>query len=148
MKKKIILAILMMGSLAFLPGRALAVELGQDKICDGHIVDPAQKEAAGCDKTADAGEVGNVMQNVINIVIAVLGIVAVLFVIIGAAQYMVSQGDPAKAKKAKDTIIYAILGVVLATLAYAIVNFVLMNVFGGNTGTPETSSATEAQKTE
>ena len=95
MKKKIILAILMMGSLAFLPGRALAVEIGQDEICN-KITDEVQREAAGCDKQADGGEIGNAMQNVINVVIAVLGIVAVLFVVIGAAQYMISQGDPGK----------------------------------------------------
>lgn len=138
MKKKIILAVLMVLSLAFLPGKVLAAEVGQDPICD-HITDEVQRAAAGCDKPADGGEIGSVAQNIINVVIAVLGIVAVLFVVIGAGQYMTSQGDPSKTKKAKDTILYAILGVVLATLAYAIVNFVLANVFSGNNGSQETS---------
>ncbi len=139
MKKKIILLALAIASFAFLPGKALAVELGQDPICDQSDIDQTAKDAAGCGKTADPGEIGNVAQNIINIVIAVLGIVAVLFVVIGAAQYVTSQGDPGKTKKAKDTILYAILGVVLATLAYAIVNFVLANVFNSDNGSQETS---------
>ena len=142
MKKKIILAVLMMGALAFLPGRALAAELGQDEGICSHISDEAQLEAAGCGKKAEAGEVGNAMQNVINVVIAVLGIVAVIFVIIGAAQYMTSQGDSAKIKKGKDTILYAVLGVVLAVLAYTIVNFVLVSMFSGQTQEAETSQET------
>ena len=139
MKKKIILLALAIASFAFLPGKALAVELGQDPICEQPGIDQTAKDAAGCGKTADPGEIGNVTQNIINIVIAVLGIVAVLFVVIGAAQYVTSQGDPGKTKKAKDTILYAILGVILATLAYAIVNFVLSNVFNGNSDSPNTS---------
>ena len=71
-------------------------------------------------------------QNIINVIIAVLGIVAVIFVIVGAVQYITSQGDPGKMNKARDTIIYAILGVVLAGLAFAIVNFVLANLFNGS----------------
>lgn len=97
-----------------------------NEICTGDFDDLA-KQAAGCE-VGDV-QVGNVAQNIINVVIAVLGIVAVIFVIIGAVQYMTSQGDPGKTKKAKDTILYAILGVVLAGLAFAIVNFVLGNLF-------------------
>lgn len=92
------------------------------------ITDAEQREAAGCELPADTN-IGGTAQNIINVAIAVLGVVAVIFVIIGAVQYMTSQGDPGKTKKAKDTILYAILGVILAALAYAIVNFVLVNLF-------------------
>ena len=58
-----------------------------------------------------------------------LGIVAVIMVIIGGFTYMTSQGDPGKTKKARDTILYGIIGLVIALLAFAIVNFVLANIF-------------------
>ncbi|MBR3414874.1 hypothetical protein IKG73_02555 [Candidatus Saccharibacteria bacterium] len=103
--------------------------MSNEEICNGDFDDVA-KEAAGC-FTGEA-QVGNVAQNIINVIIAVLGIVAVIFVIVGAVQYITSQGDPGKMKKARDTIIYAILGVVLAGLAFAIVNFVLANLFNGS----------------
>ena len=99
-----------------------------DEICNS-LTDAVERQAAGCD--IGEAQVGNVAQNIINVVIAVLGVVAVIFVIVGAIQYITSQGDPGKMKKARDTIIYAILGVVLAGLAFAIVNFVLANLFNG-----------------
>ena len=66
---------------------------------------------------------------IINVIIGVIGFVAVAFIIFGGVQYTTSAGDPGKVKKAKDTILYGIIGLVVSMLAYAIVNFVLANVF-------------------
>ena len=66
---------------------------------------------------------------IINVVIGVIGFVAVAFIIFGGIQYTTSAGDPGKVKKAKDTILYGIIGLVVAMLAYAIVNFVLSSAF-------------------
>lgn len=71
------------------------------------------------------------VQGIINAIIAVLGIVAVLVIILGGVQYMTSSGDSAKVKKAKDTILYGVIGLVICVLAFAIVNFVIMNIIGG-----------------
>ena len=70
---------------------------------------------------------GNVI-NIINGVIAALGLVAVVIIIIGGVQYMTSSGDAGKVKKAKDTILYGIIGLVICILAFAIVNFVITNI--------------------
>lgn len=66
---------------------------------------------------------------IINVVLGVLGVVAVAMIIMGGIQYTTSQGDPAKAQKAQKTIIFSVVGLVIALLAFAIVNFVLTNVF-------------------
>lgn len=63
--------------------------------------------------------------NIINVVIAVVGILAVMVMIYGGFQYMTSSGDGVKAKKARDTILYGVIGLVISILAYAIINFVL-----------------------
>lgn len=68
--------------------------------------------------------------NIINGVIGVLGLVAVVVIIIGGIQYMTSSGDAGKVKKAKDTILYGVIGLVICVLAFAIVNFVIMNIIG------------------
>ena len=78
---------------------------------------------------AQKESVGNVVQPIVTTVIFVAGIIAVVMVIIGGVQYSTSQGDSAKVKKAKDTIMYGIIGLVIAILAFAIVNFVLDGVF-------------------
>ncbi len=75
------------------------------------------------------------IQTIINWILAVLGLVAVIMVIIGGFTYMTSQGDPTKTKKARDTILYGIIGLIIALLAFAIVNFVLANIFTGESGT-------------
>ena len=66
--------------------------------------------------------------NVINAIIAVLGLVAVVVIILGGVQYMTSAGDSGKVKKAKDTILYGVIGLVVCVIAAAIVNFVITNV--------------------
>ena len=63
--------------------------------------------------------------SIINMIISFVGIVAVIVIIIGGVNYMLSQGDPNKIKKAKDTILYGVIGLVVVVLAFAIVNFVL-----------------------
>ena len=68
---------------------------------------------------------------IINAIIAVLGIVAVVVIIIGGISYMTSSGDAGKVKKAKDTILYGVIGLVICVLAFAIVNFVIGNLLGG-----------------
>lgn len=88
------------------------------------------KEAAGCHGTKD--DLKNVIINVINGVVGMLALVAVVFVIIGGVQYMTSTGDSGKTKKAKDTILYALIGLAVCALAFVIVNFVIVNILGNN----------------
>ena len=68
--------------------------------------------------------------SIINAIIGVLGLVCVIVIIIGGVNYMTSSGDAGKVKKAKDTILYGIIGLVICVLAFAIVNFVISNIIG------------------
>ncbi len=71
--------------------------------------------------------VGNIT-TILSQVIAVLGLVCVVVMIIGGVNYMTSPGDAGKVKKAKDTILYGVIGLVVCVLAFAIVNFVISNI--------------------
>lgn len=62
---------------------------------------------------------------VINALLAIAGTVAVLFIIIGGFQYITSAGNPDNVGKAKNTILYAIIGLVVVILSYAVVKFVI-----------------------
>ena len=68
--------------------------------------------------------------NIINAVIGILGLIAVVVIILGGISYMTSSGDAGKVKKAKDTILYGVIGLVVCVLAFAIVNFVINNILG------------------
>jgi len=65
------------------------------------------------------------IRNVINLLIFVLGIAAVIMIIVGGLRYTTSNGDASNTKAAKDTILYSIVGLVVAIMAFAIVNFVI-----------------------
>ena len=60
-----------------------------------------------------------------NTLLLVIGVVAVIMLIVGGFRYVLSNGNEKAVSAAKDTILYAIIGIVVALLAYAIVNFVL-----------------------
>ena len=70
------------------------------------------------------------ISNIINAVIGILGLVCVIIMIIGGVNYMTSSGDAGRVKKAKDTILYGLIGLIICVLAFAIVNFVLANILG------------------
>lgn len=73
----------------------------------------------------NASDLNTIIKTVINAIVFIVGMVAVVMIILGGVNYATSQGDPGKVKKGKDTILYGIIGLVIAILAFAIVNFVL-----------------------
>lgn len=62
--------------------------------------------------------------NALNLVFGVAGAVAVIIIAIAGLKYVVSQGNPQETAKAKDTILYAIVGLVICMLAFTITSFV------------------------
>ncbi|MEE0888512.1 MAG: pilin [Candidatus Saccharimonadaceae bacterium] len=103
--------------------------------------DSVARKAAGCDGGADSNQFPKVIQGILNIIIGVSGIVAAIFVVVGGVNYMTSTGDPAKVKRAKDTILYACIGLVVCALAYAIVNWTIGTINKANTSSSNTSSS-------
>lgn len=74
---------------------------------------------------------GGLIATIGNILLWLVGILSVIFLIWGGIRYITSAGDANKVTAAKNTIVYAIVGLVVAIFAYALVNFVIANV-GGN----------------
>lgn len=65
------------------------------------------------------------IEGVINVLLFIIGAAAVIMIIIGGIRYVVSGGDQGAVTGAKNTILYAVVGLVIAIMAYAIVNFVV-----------------------
>mgnify|MGYP000905519408 CR=1 FL=1 len=85
----------------------------------------------GCSGTSSAevckakdDSIATPVQTIISILFYVIGIVAVIMIIVGAIRYTISNGDASQIKSAKDTVLYSVIGLIVAMLAYAIVNFV------------------------
>ena len=65
---------------------------------------------------------------VTNLLLGIAGSIAVIFIIVGGIQYATSAGDDGRVQSAKNTILNAVIGLVITVMAYAIVNF-LLNIF-------------------
>ena len=74
-----------------------------------------------------------IFQTIVNVILFIIGAVAVIMIVVGGVRYTVSNGDSNAVQGAKNTIMYAIVGLVVAIIAYALVNFVVVNI-GANQG--------------
>ena len=81
--------------------------------------------ARGNEQPADLfGGNNSIFGRVTNILLFLVGAISVIMLIIGGIRYVISGGDQAQVTAAKNTILYAIVGIVVAFLAYAAVAFV------------------------
>jgi hypothetical protein len=78
-----------------------------------------------CTDPEGSSSLSDTVKNAINVLSLVVGIVAVIMVIIGGMKYVSSQGDSSGIASAKNTIIYALVGLIIVALAQVIVRFVL-----------------------
>ncbi len=69
--------------------------------------------------------VSNIVQTVINLLSLLVGVVSVVMIIIGGFKYIISSGDSNNVNSAKNTVLYAIIGLVIVALDQVIVRFVL-----------------------
>ena len=90
--------------------------------CNDSSISQAVRDAAGCNNSST---LPGVIINILNAIIFVGGIVAAVFIVVGGFNYMTSAGDAGKVAKAKNTIIYALIGLVVCVLAFAIVNWAI-----------------------
>lgn len=74
--------------------------------------------------TADSSAVSNIL----NIVFGIIGAISFFIIVFGGFKYVISQGDPQAVNTAKNTIIYAVIGLAVTLAAAAAVNFVLGNI--------------------
>ncbi|MDT4838723.1 hypothetical protein FQZ97_724880 [compost metagenome] len=91
-------------------------------------------QGAGCAKGAETpnqlfGD-GGIFTTIVNILLFIIGAISVIMLIIGGIRYTISGGDSSAVTSAKNTIMYAIVGIIVAVLAFAIVNFVLKGLTG------------------
>jgi hypothetical protein len=95
---------------------------------------------AGADSSKGADQQTNlfgdngVFKTITNVLLFVIGAISVIMLIIGGIRYVVSGGDSAAVTSAKNTILYAVVGIIVAILAYALVNFVIGSFSASSTG--------------
>lgn len=111
-----------------LPEKAMAVTCPGGSLREGQSVTSIAE--CNIDPANDTGSLMETVTTIINVILGVVGVVAVIMIIIGGISFITSQGDAAKVTRGKNTVLYGVVGLVIALLAFMIVNFVLSGVFG------------------
>lgn len=132
----LVLPLAMAAPLAAVPVAVNAVGFGD---CQNGIqgsLNQGINAATGDNSNCQEGDQGNVgglegiAKKVVNFLSVIVGVVAVIMIIVGGFRYITSGGDSGNVSGAKNTLIYAIVGLIIVALAQFIVNFVLANVTG------------------
>lgn len=118
------------GSMIILPALVLGVVATTPAVvhaqCD--VTAGGIGNGANCAKPTGAAQNlfgdGSIFNTVTNILLFLIGAISVVMLIIGGIRYVVSGGDQGAVTSAKNTILYAIIGIVVAFLAFAAVRFV------------------------
>lgn len=88
----------------------------------------AQGGVVGTELGVSGADLEPAITFIINALLALAGLVAAIYLILGGVRYITSQGDEDKAGEAKQTILYAVIGLIVIGLSAAIVNFVVSRV--------------------
>lgn len=121
--------VVMLGTPIAIGGQAYAADI-QNNLCKG--ADLRFSGSANCaDTTKDSGaKLDRLVTDIVNIFSVIVGVVAVIMIIYGGFRYIISGGDSSNVTNAKNTILYAIVGLVIVALAQFIVKFVLSKATG------------------
>jgi len=90
-----------------------------------NVFDQCSKNGGSSVCKAKNDSFGSMIKNVVSMLLYLLGAVSALMIVIGGIRYATSNGDAGAVKSAKDTILYSIIGLVVAILSFTIVNFVI-----------------------
>lgn len=113
------LGIVFAGPFIFVPSQAAACSGAAQCISGG---------AGLAGKTSSTSDLNNVIKNILNLLSVIVGIIAVIMIIVGGFRYITSGGDSSAISGAKNTILFAIIGLVIVVLAQTLVYFVIEHV--------------------
>lgn len=111
---------------------ALSLALSVDTFALG--IQDGVNAARGTYQPADLFGVGGVVTTLTNVLLFVIGALSVVMIVVGGLRYVVSGGNSASVSAAKNTILYAVVGLIIAFLAFAAVNFIIGTVSPGSGG--------------
>ena len=112
--------------------------MGLNSTTAGAQVDEINRglNAVGGSNSSATLQVDEIVLAVVNWLLFAVGVISVIMLIVGGIKYATSAGDSNKVTSAKNTIMYAIIGLAVAVLAFAIVGFVMNTLNGGTVQGP------------
>lgn len=127
--KRLVMSVMVVSGLSLATVPQLAVAQSKEDICEGiGLTSTGQPGQTTCDTPAGSPDVNSTVETVINLLSLVVGIIAVVMVIVGGLKYILSSGDSNQLNSAKNTVLFALVGLAIVALAQVIVRFVVNRV--------------------
>jgi len=121
--KKVLITFIALMSLTFVGTTQLVgAQTAKDAVCEGL---GAVSGTSGCEQAAGEETVDNTIATVINILSIIGAVIAIIMIMIGGFRFITSSGDSGSTASARNTVIYAVVGLVIIALAQLIVLFVV-----------------------
>ncbi len=105
-------------------------DAAKEQACQG--LEFSEGDSTSCNDS-DGEKINSTVTSAINMLSLVVGVVAVIMVIVGGLKYVTSQGDSGGITSAKNTILYAVVGLIIVALAQVMVRFVINRSSAGST---------------
>ncbi len=121
----LLVPVLAFGAVVALPQQAAYAACSSTSNGDNLSIKDGANCAQGNNQSSDLFGSQGVFKIITNVLLFIIGAISVIMLIIGGIRYTVSGGDSGAVTSAKNTILYAIVGIVVALLAFAVVNFVI-----------------------
>lgn len=106
--------------------------MGLSGTVSAYSIQEGVQSAHGNGQPTELFGTGGVINTITNVLLFVVGALSVIMIIIGGLRYVISGGNATSVTAARNTILYAIVGLVIAFLAFAAINFVLLNLSPGS----------------
>ncbi len=87
-----------------------------------------------CSGNEDTNSLIDTIMAWVNALLVLVGVIAAIYLVLGGVRYVLSEGDDKKAEQAKNTILYALIGLIVIGLSAAIVNFMINTISGNGEG--------------
>jgi len=113
----------------------LTLFLVADKVAAVGSISGGATSARGQGQPTTLFGVGGTFETVTNVLLYIIGAIGVIMIVIGGLRYVISGGNTEQVNAAKNTILYAIVGIIIAILAYAIIQFVINTFVNNGSGT-------------
>ena len=131
MKKLILGLAISLASLFCLSVPALAQADIDSGLCTGANLQFTDNPSGSCNDGGATNKINDLVHTIINLLSAIVGIVAVVMIIVGGLRYITSGGNDTSVTSAKNTILYAIIGLVIVAMAQLLVRFTLNKITNG-----------------
>lgn len=117
-------------------GITTASMVAMTQLAHAQYVDDVKTGTEYVDNGGSFGTASSLLQVIVNILLFLIGATSVIMLIIGGIRFIVSSGDSQATTNARNTILYSIIGIVVAVAAYGIVSWILGRLYNEPTVAP------------